>query len=69
MMMVNVWEKGGRASGVNEQILGLSQGGSRVEVEKCVGGIKGQDTVQGEGSNIASVLCPIPFHVNEIKHV
>ena len=23
----------------------------------------------GEGFNIASVLCPIPFHVNEIKYV
>ena len=25
--------------------------------------------LSGEGFNIASVLCPIPFHVNEIKYV
>ena len=25
--------------------------------------------LSGEGHNIASVLCPIPFHVNEIKYV
>ena len=28
-----------------------------------------QPPVLGEGFNIASVLCPIPFDVNEIKYV
>ena len=25
--------------------------------------------LSGEGYNIASVLCPIPFHVNKIKYI